>query len=766
MVVILRSLFIALVLISIGLGWQVYPAFKIDTDLADVTPTTLPIAGTQQATQALRANIESRVLLLLTGNEAAPLDQAEDELRQALTTLDALHVLPRNDELLSSLLEQLRPYRFALISAEQRQRLRQQSAQQIADDAYRELLGIGNVRLFEFTDDPLAWHSAALLSLLPLNNAPEEAEDYRIIGLSINRGALDMATQQVLTTALDNIVTELQSRYPVTVDRSGVFFFAAHAAASSKRDISLISTVSTLGVISLLLLAFGTLRALILPVISVLLGVSFAALVTHTVYGSIHILTIVFGASLIGIAIDYALHYMVHMRQQKAHTPASGSPLFRALLLSLTTSLIGYAALGLAGLAALQKVALFSCCGLLMAWLTVLCIGPVLGISSPKGSRRKQTLLDTFAHTLANIFSKIPAQLLLILIALIFAAALKTLSSATSFSDDPRIFFTAAPEMLNSEQRVAAVSSDFEPGRYIVISGADTTQVYTRFATFIERIESVTSFSVDDFSSIPAWLPPPHQQSADYQALAKIYRADGAAPLLLQKLQIPAATISTTQQDYLAAHDKILSPSQLAEMLKASLPPFWFTNPDGSVVCFVLIRKGLNTDQLAPITQQLAGVEYVNSLARTSAALGTQRYAALQYLAIAFSLIALLLLLRYQNWRAMGLLVVPLSAIAAFVTVCAALGIAINLFHVMALFLVLGFGMDYVIFAFEMRNQANTAQQAILLSALTSLLSFGLLSVSNIPVVSSFGLTLLIGNIINLCGAFILSQALSAKVAA
>jgi predicted exporter len=82
----------------------------------------------------------------------------------------------------------------------------------------------------------------------------------------------------------------------------------------------------------------------------------------------------------------------------------------------------------------------------------------------------------------------------------------------------------------------------------------------------------------------------------------------------------------------------------------------------------------------------------------------------------------------------------------------------------MALFLVLGFGMDYVIFVYEMRSQPPAALQAILLSALTSLLSFGLLSLSKIPVVSSFGLTLLVGNMINLMGAFILSHQLASSL--
>ncbi|MBL4672270.1 MAG: hypothetical protein JKX81_08400 [Arenicella sp.] len=66
--------------------------------------------------------------------------------------------------------------------------------------------------------------------------------------------------------------------------------------------------------------------------------------------------------------------------------------------------------------------------------------------------------------------------------------------------------------------------------------------------------------------------------------------------------------------------------------------------------------------------------------------------------------------------------------------------------------------MDYTIFAREITQRQSVTLQAILLSALTSLLSFGLLGLSSIPVVASFGITLLIGNLFNLLGVFVYAQ--------
>ena len=68
----------------------------------------------------------------------------------------------------------------------------------------------------------------------------------------------------------------------------------------------------------------------------------------------------------------------------------------------------------------------------------------------------------------------------------------------------------------------------------------------------------------------------------------------------------------------------------------------------------------------------------------------------------------------------------------------------INLFHFMALILVLGIGLDMGIFLTETQQAANT-WLAVTLSVITSLLAFGLLALSQTPVLQHFGLTVFLG---------------------
>ena len=200
-----------------------------------------------------------------------------------------------------------------------------------------------------------------------------------------------------------------------------------------------------------------------------------------------------------------------------------------------------------------------------------------------------------------------------------------------------------------------------------------------------------------------------------------------------------------------------LNPDHVARILGDALPPLWLRSKH-NIVNFVLIKKGVNVDELAALVEPLEGVEYVNTLARTRTALAQQRASATNLLLLAYALVALLVLVRYQKLNSLWLVAVPICSSAMLVILGLIFAFSLNLFHVMALFLVLGFGMDYTIFAREITHRQSVTLQAILLSALTSLLSFGLLGLSSIPVVASFGITLLIGNLFNLLGVFVYAQ--------
>lgn len=766
-----QTLFSLLLIATIVGAFRVAPNIQIDTDLADISPANQYRPQTQDAIAALRQNIEQRIILLVSGNDEETVYDAEEALRDALSATPNISVSPGSEEIGERILQGLKPYRFSLLNEAQQHKLAILSADDIAEQARTELYGVsGQVRAYPFQDDPLAWHSETLLNLLQGETKPQASDVFALpVNLSIQRGALNMNAQQALGEQLNAITDDIKVNHNVEIDRSGIFFFAAEAARSSKQDISFISTGSTIGVVLLLLLVFRSLRALILPVISIGLGVGFAFVLTHLIYDKVHVLTIVFGASLIGIVIDYSLHYFYHGASQHEKTSSNEKrALFRALALSLTTSVIGYAALSFSDLQALQKVAVFSCCGLFMAWLSVICLGD---IALKKPLSTEQTVFPKLVVMVNRAIAKVPntAWATVAIIVLIVGAV--TAGVIKPYNDDPRVFFKAPSHLIESERRVAAVASDYEPGRYIIINGKSQSEVYQRHQTLMNKIKEIEGLTPALFTSLLNWVPSTTDQDSIYAVQSKLYSQNGAAEKLYTMLGNSQGSRNINSA-YTAAAQTRLSVNHVAELLGSSLPPLWFEDnrfeehglknegvaKNNNVVSFVLIRKGVDTAHLDALLSGVEGVEYVNTLARTQLALAEQRISAKRLLLLAYALIALLMMIRFQSVRAIWLVVVPVCATAMLFLVSLIGGFTLNLFHIMALFLVLGFGMDYTIFAHEMRQHSNVTLQAILLSALTSLLSFGLLGLSAIPVVASFGVTLLVGNLFNLLGAFIYAR--------
>jgi predicted exporter len=114
-------------------------------------------------------------------------------------------------------------------------------------------------------------------------------------------------------------------------------------------------------------------------------------------------------------------------------------------------------------------------------------------------------------------------------------------------------------------------------------------------------------------------------------------------------------------------------------------------------------------------------------------------------LAAAYVLILLGLAWRYGLRRAAAVLAPPVLAGLLALALVSLGGGALNLFNFLALILVLGIGIDFTIFVAESRHDLASTMFAITLSALTTILSFGLLSLSSTFAVHSFGITVLIG---------------------
>ena len=496
----------------------------------------------------------------------------------------------------------------------------------------------------------------------------------------------------------------------------------------------------------------GVSRALapvIFPVLTIALGVAFAFAVVHAWFGNVHVLTIVFGASLIGIVVDYSIHSFFHH-------PSGGDQrgLHKALLLSLVTSLVGYSALGFSHLPALSQVAVFSCAGMAAAWLAVVVLAPLM-TSHLRPSPGALAGMQGAVHRHA---SRINGRLLSVLALLVVIAGGVCLWLKPG-SDNPALFFNPNAQVLAMDRSISQQVGGYEPGTFVIFSADDEQTVADSTAQFFQAVAQDPHLQASQFVSVTQLLPQARQQQTNYLSQQRLYQDGGVLEHFYALLGLDPSALNDQKQAYYSAQNNTASSADLIEALSDVLPPLWQINPFG-VVNIVLVEQGTN---LQAVERLLAGngngVLY-RTLAQAEQALSQQKTSAIALLLLAYGLVAGFLLWFYRATSALVILLIPMCGTALLLCCFALWGVELNLFHVCAAFLILGLGLDYGIFVYQMRADYRLTEQAVIISACTSLLSFGLLAFSKVPVVNSFGWALLIANSVNFMGALVFSAQL------
>ncbi len=750
------AFFCVLAVIGVFFATVSFTEIYVDTDLKSMSPDIVKESSVQQAIDTVSQSIEKRFLLVLKSESIEDVEDASEllsslvkENAKLFTEVDSLDSLDKLKTLLGDYRFQVSPSRGFSPAL---------SDEKILDAAKRRLYSLdSSSRIFSIIRDPFGFLEDLVLSTGQFGNTQdyplEVYEDgttayYFPLFFSINTSALNLETQELIEAELVSIKTQTKAQYnTVTFLHSGVFFFARDAAKKSQKDISFISAGSSLSILILLLVVFRSLKPLLLPIISVIIGISFGFVICHILFGSVHIITMVFGAGLIGVVIDYALHFCYHNKDDDWQ---SNLTLYKALIFSLFTSSVGYGALAFSDIDSLKRVALFSTLGLFTAWLTVISVGSFF---TEKTLRIHDRFIILPLQSCLNILTKLNEKHIVIFFGAVIALFSFFLLAGIHSSDDPRLFFKPDERLLQEEITIGNITSSLEPGNYLVIRGGTVEEVYTA----IQMLKQGGSPEYSKLVSITSWLVAPQKQRENYRLNERFYGKNGIAYPFLNDLGVDSDVIQDIKNEYSEAKGKLLAPSVFSETIKNVVPPIWLETPNG-FFSFVLIPRGLDTDQLEKLSLEHENIYYINTAKMSSTAIKAQRESAFYLIFLAIFLIGILVTLRYKSFKSIWLVSVPLTSIVMTLCIFQLFSVPLTLFHVMALFLVLGLGMDYVIFVTDLNNENVRTIAAVALSAITSLISFGLLSVSSLPVVQAFGLTVLIGNSLNFVGALLLSS--------
>src|SRR3569833_534326 len=152
---------------------------------------------------------------------------------------------------------------------------------------------------------------------------------------------------------------------------SGPGVFAVNARANIIKEVTRLSILSTAIVVALLLGVYRSVAALILGLVSVFSGALAGVAAVALGAGVVHGITLGFGITLIGEAVDYSIYLFIQSQQRN-------STLWSTIRLGVLTSIVGFMSLLPSGFPGLQQLGLFSISGLVVAALVTRYVLPHL----------------------------------------------------------------------------------------------------------------------------------------------------------------------------------------------------------------------------------------------------------------------------------------------------------------------------------------------------------------------------------------------------
>jgi len=534
---------------------------------------------------------------------------------------------------------------------------------------------------------------------------------------------------------------------------------ADNARNTIRSSLQTLSITAALLVSAFLLFAYRSLYLLFLAGLPVVTGLLAGSLAVSFLFGNIHGITLVFGLTLLGVAIDYPIHLFSHLEPGK--TPRqSMMHIWPTLRLGVVTTCIGYLAFARQDFTGLAQLGIFTTSGLLAAAFITRWLLPSLLVSG-----KPQNISGIVAGSLKSLLA-MPAHVA----RPVLAAGLVTMLLLATFSppgwetDVSALSpISSADRQLDSSLRHAIGAPD--ASQLIVVSGTDPETVLQE----CERASGILQGAVDlgllaGFDTPTRYLPSiatqkrrqgslPDSATAEQQLTAALqglpFRQEAFAPFLGAIAE--SRTLAPLEPDDLEG-----TPAGLR------IQPLVFRDETGWKALILLSGITAGTDFRNWWQQQdFAAAELVDLKQASATLLAEFRNSALERLMLGIAVILLILSLGLQSATAALRIMLPiLLAIGLTATLLGVLGERLSLFHLIALLLTAGIGIDYSLFFH--RGKSRNAERlyimhALLVCVVSTVTVFGILAVSTIPVLHSTGITVTIG--VPLC--FLLALAAS-----
>jgi predicted exporter len=758
-------LLVAALAVLAGLGWLVDDRLVVGTDLRLFMPSPRTDAERLVLDEIGEGPASRMLLLAIRGDDRDAVAETSRRLATALRASERFRFVANGETDADAIPERFLPYRYLLSPTLDTRRFDATMLHEALAERTRDLTSPAAALLEPWVmRDPTLETLALAESWMPRQQPQlwdgvwfDSAGREALLVVATTAAGFDPQSQREAQGTLRRTFADVRVDPGLQLDVSGPGAFTVLMQERTQRDAQWIGTFDTVGIVTLLLVAYRSLLVLglcALPLVSGgLVGLAAVALG----FGSVHAITIAFGFTLIGVAQDYPVHLFSHRHPgQSPHRSARA--LWPTLATGVASTCVAYVAFFFSGVRGLEQLAVFTISGLATAGLVTRFLLPEL---MPGASRDAAD--SAILARLWRAIASLPRPRWLAPAIAVGCVGYLALSSAPLWQNSLGGLMPV-PRPLIERDTALRRSLGAPDVRYLLaIEGSDSQAVLRRSADVAQALDAAVQRGELGAYDHPArYLPPTELQRSRQDTLPAPERLRIDLHAAVSRTEFRADAFEPFLQDVERARSlPPLGPDALAGTpLESRVGSLLLHNAD-HWTGLVTLTDVRDPAALAAVAHAVPGATFLDLKAASEGLVAGQRERILACLAVATVLLVAVVAIALRKPARIGRVLAPMALttvlIVAILHLC---GVALSLFHLIALVLAAGLGLDYALFfehAADDPGQQRRTLHAVIVCSLSTWMVFALLATSAVPVLRAIGVTVAIGVACN----FVLALALT-----
>lgn len=752
-------------------------AIVIDSDLFNMLPKPVMGKALEAADERLMELTAQNVFILVSNPDFAEAKRVASVVYDNLKDSDKFKSvsLYQDTDSFGKILEFIDNYKYNLLDQNTIDELNSEGgAETFAQDALSKAYGAFTITPLENLEhDPFMLAETDLLNYLQqLQNSgtkmslkdgvlASEADGrwYVMVRGVLNKQGTALASKSNAVVQIHNVCDSLEEGETRFI-YSGTTFHSYKSSSNATKEISIITSVSMVVVLVILLMIFKSPTPIVFSLGSIVWSSITAILATLAFFGKMHILTLVFGTSLIGSCIDYSLHYFINWKGNlSCHKGYQvRNHLVKGLFLSLISTVLCYFILVFAPFNLLKQMAVFSMSGIISSFLSVICIYPFIKV--PENNRNISFIkyYSTPSWYNKKFVGRISITVMFVVSIFILLVCNKNVKIENNLS---RLYKMEGREMENEKE--AAKILQYNPNGWFIVSGNSPEETLQHEEAVAEKLRIMNAGKEKGgFVCTSAYIPSIKHQRESREAAKKLM---SLAEEQYEYLGYNPAMAKNLKEDFDAGSENFVEIGKnVPDYLSSLINSAWLGEIEGKYYSVILPVNVLDFEGYKALADN-TNVFFISKVRSMNADLDRLSSMILKLFAIVYVILFIILKFFYSFKQTCKIISVPLLIVLWTAAVFAMCGIHFEFFSITGMILVFGLGLDYVIYMIENeKRQIKTSDAklepfAIALSFVTTAVSFGALALSKFVPVHMIGMAIFIGLVTAFVSTFFYTRA-------